>query len=661
MVGDNLGEEEVILLPASSSEKGVLAETAAAGAAEENRNSNSNNSKKSSNSKKNDNVSEDSSDDDDDDDLEAMMRFVGDKQGLREMKGDQRHIVREDEYTKATKAVTQQHREEQDQAKKKEKRKALHALTLKNLRAADPSGWEAATEDDELEAGTEDEELIQLKMANENASEEKKFSAYIEAGKEKIQAKDFEAAKAILKQGLDFCEEHPGKISWQASMRFSMGSVLLQLGDVRLAIVEFIEALKRVRSCPPSSRQLEKPILQRLVQAYSDIGKMSDAEACQKEVERLSGQSQGPAGISGTSKSQGAGGDEEDDLPSAVAESMDQAIEGAVAGHFGFLRALLNAFREGRGEVSLQQIVNFQHSVTLASPLMVAAAKGEHNLVQALLHAGANVHATSADGSSALAWACKFNQPQVLRTLLESGAQFDASITSAMIESLADPVKQAIADFVASRKQAAAGSGISAAGAPVQHQEKKTQKPSQTGSSGKQNNKNTSSTTSTKSGSQKRSGKVGGPRKLEKWAAGTSEDGAGQKAGASSKSGPLGNEVTQEWDQFKANEALGVHANSFDENLYTTKLDIDSIPAEVQAQADALCEAMQRDKATNPRAQKNPDDDEEALYSAVSREPQAGQTDEDGFTDAAVLKRKNRPRRSQARGKGPSKSGSKSK
>ncbi|GBG33085.1 Ankyrin repeat domain-containing protein 1 [Hondaea fermentalgiana] len=558
-----------------------------------------------------DNGENDGSDESDDDDDLSFLRNIQQQQG-----GVDKVLVQKDPYLSPTRAVTMQYRAEKEEKAQKDKRSALHALTLKNMRAAETTGWQSPDE----ENATAEADGVEIQLQPNDAAETN-FSAIIEAGKAKIKTKDWEGAKAVLQQGIDFCAEHPDKQAWRASVGFSMGSVLLQLGDVRLAIGELNTALQAVRACPPATKgKLEAPLLQRLVQAYSDIGKMSDADACQRELDSL-GTSQGANKKAASSSVIASAEDAE--LPEELTESLDQAIEAAIKGHFGFLRALLNAFRDGRGEVSLSQVVNYQHSATLATPLMVATAKGELHLVQALVHAGAQVNAASADGSSALLWACKFNQPQVLRTLLDAGAQFDASITPAVMESWSPAVQQAIADFVTSRKNAAQQQQQQQQQQQTQQKQQKQQKQAPNKSKVPQQKQHKKPAKKGKS--------MGGERNLEKWKGDAKE--APAAAG-------LGDEPSGDWDQFKANEALGVHANSFDENLYTTKLDIDSIPADVQAQADALCEAMQREKSANPRAQKNPDADEEALYSAVARSTEGAAVDDDGFTDASVLSRK---------------------
>ena len=61
----------------------------------------------------------------------------------------------------------------------------------------------------------------------------------------------------------------------------------------------------------------------------------------------------------------------------------------------------------------------------LTTPLMQAAREGDAAAVQALLEAGANLHAENADGNQALWLACFAESPETLDRLIDAGAQVD--------------------------------------------------------------------------------------------------------------------------------------------------------------------------------------------------------------------------------------------
>lgn len=80
------------------------------------------------------------------------------------------------------------------------------------------------------------------------------------------------------------------------------------------------------------------------------------------------------------------------------------------------------------------------------------------------------------------------------------------------------------------------------------------------------------------------------------------------------------------WNQFEANEKLFGVVSSFDENLYTTKLDKAKLSAAQSREAERLAQEIERQTSGNfhlqeERGQRVQDDglDEEARYSSVDR------------------------------------------
>lgn len=79
------------------------------------------------------------------------------------------------------------------------------------------------------------------------------------------------------------------------------------------------------------------------------------------------------------------------------------------------------------------------------------------------------------------------------------------------------------------------------------------------------------------------------------------------------------------WNQFEANEKLFGVKSTFDENLYTTKLDREKLSLEQSREAERIAKEIERQTSSNfhlqeERGQKLQHDmDEEALYSSVDR------------------------------------------
>ena len=61
--------------------------------------------------------------------------------------------------------------------------------------------------------------------------------------------------------------------------------------------------------------------------------------------------------------------------------------------------------------------VDYKHSDTSATPLMVAAGRGFPAVVEQLLGLGANTNLRASNGWSAIDWAKNFNQTDVLELL----------------------------------------------------------------------------------------------------------------------------------------------------------------------------------------------------------------------------------------------------
>ncbi|EQC34660.1 hypothetical protein SDRG_07980 [Saprolegnia diclina VS20] len=107
---------------------------------------------------------------------------------------------------------------------------------------------------------------------------------------------------------------------------------------------------------------------------------------------------------------------------------LGRLLQDAATGEFASVHAALEA-----GDVSIETLAAFVDPTTHATFLMASAGAGSLHLVSALRNAidtpaawKAFVERSDAHGNSALAWACKFGQVDVVAYLLESGASFQS-------------------------------------------------------------------------------------------------------------------------------------------------------------------------------------------------------------------------------------------
>lgn len=495
--------------------------------------------------------SESNSESDSEDDLLAFAS--GGKVSNKVEKETDEHRY-ESESARATRLIKEEYRREQSMLKKKEKKNALRELTLSNLGAA----WYSENDGDEENLQGEPQQGGKTVFHGSLSEGQSAFMAIVEQGKSLILEGNLAAAVSKLEQGLPICAAFPEKVLWTSTLRMTLGTTLCKLGKVREGISHLHKGIGAIRAQEYTtfdSRPLQKQLLGALVSALHDIGKDADAERWERELEAL--------GTTTTRKERTSSANDGGPLDPNLVLSLDQALEsGLLHGQFGYLRAILHAFRNGRGGVPLARVVSHAHSQTGATPLMVAAAKGNVELIVALLMAGADTSSAANDNCGALEWAARFNQPAAVSTLLDHGIVFDSKLTPEILGGWSPEVQTAIAEYVNKVK--------------FTDDEK--------------------------------------DKKVE---------GGGEK---------------KKWDQFEANKKLGAKETTFDENLYTTKLDVSSIPPEVQAKAAALASNMSQTKDGSDAVE-----DEEAAFAAVL---EASKKTDDGWTDASVTnKKKNRKKK----------------
>ena len=106
---------------------------------------------------------------------------------------------------------------------------------------------------------------------------------------------------------------------------------------------------------------------------------------------------------------------------------------------------------------------------------------------------------------------------------------------------------------------------------------------------------------------------TGNGRELVPWAEGSSAPSGGIEEG--------GSKGTKDWDQFAANEKLYGVSSTYNEDLYTTRLDASAIPKEQRDKADRIAREIESGNMHSEIEGKlEGEDDEEAKFSSVPRE-----------------------------------------
>lgn len=110
---------------------------------------------------------------------------------------------------------------------------------------------------------------------------------------------------------------------------------------------------------------------------------------------------------------------------------------------------------------------------------------------------------------------------------------------------------------------------------------------------------------------------MGRDRELVKWSAGGDDKEHGGELGSQQE--PEGGK--KEWDQFTANEHMFGITSTYDENIYTTKLDPSSIPRAKREEADRIAREIEGGQSWS-KTEEGEDcgDDEEAKWSSVRRD-----------------------------------------
>ena len=338
-------------------------------------------------------------------------------------------VVDSSEVDAATEKVKKESLKKKKKAAEESVRQRTLQLTLQNLGAFEAMRKESFDGDDEGEDG------------EQSALTFEELTKRFKEGEQCFAASDFDGAVEAWKrmaESFASCEDTPDAsktLSIGVAACSGLGYAYDELGESRLAIHALLKALGA--ACSPQAQsseasahtfvQLQIRILTKLAEVYLDIGKDGAAQKCKESARLLQGNDEdGSSPEEGTSR----GGR----LPRSVVKAMDEAIEFGVSGDYGMLRALIVAYRFGRGSVTLSQLVNHKHSSTSATALMVAAGFGAIEIVDALLNSGANPNIEipaddEGKADTALNWAARFGRANVMALLLSKGGEYGKGLT----------------------------------------------------------------------------------------------------------------------------------------------------------------------------------------------------------------------------------------
>ena len=293
-------------------------------------------------------------------------------------------------------------------------------------------------------------------------------------------------------------------------------------------------------------------------------------------------------------------------------ETVQEAITDAVNGDASTLKQLLEmAEMLGNNDYS-RGIARASTNGTNITALMVASAYGQINVVKQLARMGGDVKAKDSSGFTCLVWACRANQVETATVLLND---FNAPWVAPSVKA-SDEIKHLL-NSVPKNNRRATNSG-------------KGNKSKSGKKNGKKNNNQK------KSGGSGGAGGTGAGRTLEAWKPSANE--SQLKADGIKQS----DKIDKKYNQFTANQKLGVKKVEYNEEEYTSKLK-NSSKSQLGKANKLAKEIEQKNSRKNKKSNAM---DPEDKHSAVIQSKKNGQKQKknsggnDGFTDSEVNKKK---------------------
>ena len=559
-----------------------------------------------------------SSSSDEEDLLQFAPAHMKKKMGIPLDLSSRKHDEALTETEQATMALTTQHRSTKKRTGVQKKEAERLQATMDGLNAQKNSKQKSIQVKEEKEVVTKPKKTTAIADAFTQAPEEVK-NLFLKGQsffneKEWVQASDTWASILELQQTVE-------KRPWWGDVLGRLGVAYQKQGLQRLAIGSYRAVLdaEENENIRPA---LVLDVSQQLAQAYRDIGAMDKANAITSTA---------------TTKLAALQGISLQDV-----QEYATLMEDVMDGNFDTLMDILDLADNVPAQTAVAQYVEPFTGVTF---LMAAAGQGKEATVHALLKLMETLEVSDRQGQTALAWACKFGQPHIVSLLLHGGAQF-GHLTSQELSTWPPASLQALQQHINARKNAAAVAApfknvaASQKNVPLLHQGNVSAppipysfvKPLHRGDGDIVQRQQT--TTKTKKSSSKKSGRIEGlpegftaapfsdaaktgalaGRDLQSW--GDTQEGTGLEEELLTESDDT------EWDQFKVNEQLfGVHS-TFDENLYTTRLQPNALTAAQRKEAGKLAKEILSSTSNNThvqeeRGQGTSTDDEEARYGAV--------------------------------------------